>query len=299
MFTRYSVNVGDTLWTALYSRVNEAYSIEGVYEDEAQKFAILKADDKFYRLNFSISDTEEIVFAEEVVEVEGYTPDEEPQFSAEEVQAFVENYNKSEDKDDEVDTSDSEDNSDEENNDEEHAEDEDKTKFGKDEDEEEKCPECGKPVEECTCEDEEEDKKKYNLEEIAEYVELSAQYAALEESYNQLVAEKANLEAQISELAEFKNAAERKNKQEMIDSFYMLSDEDKKDVIDNIDTYSLDDIEAKLSIICVRNKVSFNLDNDKDDNQGPTTYNLNNSGAEDENTPAWVKAALAVAKNKN
>ena len=42
----------------------------------------------------------------------------------------------------------------------------------------------------------------------------------------------------------------------------MLSDEDKKDVIDNIDTYSLDEIEAKLSIICVRNKVSFNLEDD-------------------------------------
>ena len=49
----------------------------------------------------------------------------------------------------------------------------------------------------------------------------------------------------------------------MIASFYMLSDEDKKDVVANIDTYSLDDIEAKLSIICVRNKVSFNLDDDK------------------------------------
>ena len=84
----------------------------------------------------------------------------------------------------------------------------------------------------------------------------------------------------------------------MIDSFYMLSDEDKADVITNIDTYSLDDIEAKLSIICVRNKVSFNLDDDKD-TKGPTTYNLGGSSAEDDTTPAWVKAALAVAKNKN
>ena len=40
---------------------------------------------------------------------------------------------------------------------------------------------------------------------------------------------------------------------------------DKKDVIENIDTYSLDDIEAKLSIICVRNKVNFNLEDDNDD----------------------------------
>jgi len=39
----------------------------------------------------------------------------------------------------------------------------------------------------------------------------------------------------------------------------MLSDEQKKDCVDNIDTYSFDEIEAKLSVICVRNKVSFDL----------------------------------------
>ena len=77
----------------------------------------------------------------------------------------------------------------------------------------------------------------------------------------------------------------------------MLSDEDKKDVVENIDTYSLDDIEAKLSIICVRNKVSFNLENGKDDNSNPTTYNLGGSIEQDASTPAWVKAALETAKN--
>ena len=37
-----------------------------------------------------------------------------------------------------------------------------------------------------------------------------------------------------------------KEKESMINSFYMLSDEDKKDVVENIDKYSIDDIEAKL-----------------------------------------------------
>lgn len=60
----------------------------------------------------------------------------------------------------------------------------------------------------------------------------------------------------------------------MIESFYMLSDEDKKDVVENIDTYSIDDIEAKLSIICVRNKVSFNLEDDKTPETKPTTFSL-------------------------
>ena len=84
----------------------------------------------------------------------------------------------------------------------------------------------------------------------------------------------------------------------MIDSFYMLSDDDKADVTTNIDTYSLDDIEAKLSIICVRNKVSFNDLEEDNGGKAPTTYNLG-SFEEDESTPAWVKAALSVAKEMN
>ena len=301
VFTRYAVEVGDTLWTALYSHVNEAYSIEGVYEDEAQKFAILKSDDKFYRLDFSISESEEITFAEETVEVESYIPDEEPQFSAEDVQNFVETFKKKKEEDEEEGKTGEDDNkdSDDKSEEEDHDDDEDeekkkKNKFSNEEDEANKCPECGKPVEECKCEK----KSNYTLEEIPEYVELQNKYAALEESFNQLKTEKETLDAQIGELTSFKLAAERKDKQDMIASFYMLSDEDKQDVVANIDTYSLDDIEAKLSIICVRNKVNFNLEDDKGD-KGPTTFNLNGSAAEDESTPAWVKAALAVAKNMN
>jgi len=82
----------------------------------------------------------------------------------------------------------------------------------------------------------------------------------------------------------------------MIANFYMLSDEDKKDVIENIDTYSLDDIEAKLSVICVRNKVSFATEDDNKD-KAPTTFSLNDT--DDSTTPAWVKAARNVAANMN
>ena len=79
----------------------------------------------------------------------------------------------------------------------------------------------------------------------------------------------------------------------MIASFYMLSDEDKSDVMTNIDTYSLDDIEAKLSILCVRNKVSFNLDDDKNDGTNPTVFKLDEGMSDD--APAWVKALRSVA----
>ena len=70
----------------------------------------------------------------------------------------------------------------------------------------------------------------------------------------------------------------------------MLNDEDKSDVIANIDSYSLDDIEAKLSIICVRNKVNFNLNNEQQD----LVYHLNDGeqrmGQEEEEVPAWIQA---------
>jgi hypothetical protein len=80
----------------------------------------------------------------------------------------------------------------------------------------------------------------------------------------------------------------------------MLSDDLKADVIENIDTYSLAEIEAKLSVICVRNKVNFNLDDDKK-NPGtdPMTYNLNGGSLEDDATPAWIKAVMATAKTLN
>ena len=79
--------------------------------------------------------------------------------------------------------------------------------------------------------------------------------------------------------------------------FSILSDEDKKDVIENINSYSLEDIESKLSVICVRNKVNFNLteDNDTSKKDGITTYNLNDIVG-DTNEPAWVKA---VTQNRN
>ena len=74
-------------------------------------------------------------------------------------------------------------------------------------------------------------------------------------------------------------------------------DELKKEVVDNIDTYSLEDIEAKLSILCVRNKVSFDLENDNKE-ADPISYNLNDTGSSNDNVPEWIKAIQShVAEN--
>ena len=274
VFTRYAVEIGDALWTALYSHVEGTYGIESVCEDEGQKlFAVLTADEKYYRLDFSVAEDGSVVFAAEAVELEGYTPAEEPQFDANAIAEYAKS--KKEEKKSE----------DEEGN-----------------DEDKKCPKCGKPKSECKCkdkDDEDEDKKKkdkkekYNLEEIQEYVELSNNYSALEANYSAAQTRISELEGQLAELTTFKKSIEKAEKEKMIASFYMLSDEDKKDVVENIDSYSLKEIEAELSILCVRNKVNFNLDDNNKNVNGPTSFNLDGGMADD--APAWVKALRSVA----
>ena len=81
----------------------------------------------------------------------------------------------------------------------------------------------------------------------------------------------------------------------MIDSFSMLSDEDKKDVIENIDNYSLDDIEAKLSVICVRNKVIFTAEEPENE---VTTYNLDEKNSAEPEVPAWIRAINEVVSQR-
>lgn len=131
------------------------------------------------------------------------------------------------------------------------------------------------------------EKKKYDLADVTEYAELQEKYEALNTQYEAIKVEYDALEQEITGLRQFKLEAERAKKQEMIDGFYMLTDEDKADVVANIDTYSLDDIEAKLSVICVRNKVSFSLNDHENENE--MVFNLN-SAVEEDSTPNWIKA---------
>ena len=292
VFTRYSVEIGDSLWNALYSHVYKTYSIEEVCEDGDQKFAILKdSEGNFSRLDFSLAEDGTVTFADEVSAIE-YTSAEEAQFSAEAVEAFVAEFKKKEeedkkDKDSEDDSEDKSGKSDNSNSEDKSEGDKSDSSKGDDKEKDDKKDDE---------EDEKKKKGKFSLEEIPEYVELSTKFSELESKYNALVAERDSLQAQLQPLVEFKAKAERTQKEDMIKSFYMLSDEDKADVVANIDTYSLDDIEAKLSILCVRNKVSFNLDDDKDSKKDPMVYNLGGSIEDDASTPAWVKAAIKTAE---
>ena len=165
--------------------------------------------------------------------------------------------------------------------------DEEKKKYAK-KDEEEKGEEdkstenSDAPAKEDSEEEEDDKKKKYEL--------LETEFAALQEKYSEL-------EVEYNKLVEFKTQVEDAKKDEMISKFYFLSDEDKKEVIENKSKYSLDEIEAKLSVICVRNKVNFNLDDSSKNDintEEPvvTTFNLVNEGP---SIPAWI---MAVKNNQ-
>lgn len=131
-------------------------------------------------------------------------------------------------------------------------------------------------------EDDEKKKKDYSLLET-ELENAKTAYADLEQKYQALVA--------------FKEQVDNEKKDALISSFYMLSDEDKKDVIENKSKYSLDEIEAKLSVICVRKKVNFDLEDaskkdDVEEHDVVTTYTVDNQ----DSTPAWI-AAIRNTKN--
>ena len=308
VFSRYAVEIGDNLWNSLWNYILEkypdadntyssVYAIEGVCEEDSQKFAVLqnRTDNKYYRLNFSLNETDGFVPADALIEVtESYIPAAEPQFSLEAVKTYETEYAskkkaEEEDKNNKDNKSNSDNKSEGKDNDSDNPEDgKDKKPIGKKDDLDGK----GNNSDDDGNKDDEDKKKKkkYSLEDVTEYQELKTEYEELKSKYAALETEKNSLIEEIEPLRKFKLASEKKDKEAMIAQFYMLSDDDKKDVIDNIDKYSVDDIEAKLSVICVRNKVSFDLDENKETK--PTTYNLNNGEDDDESIPAWVKAAL-------
>ena len=125
--------------------------------------------------------------------------------------------------------------------------------------------------------EEDDDKKKYSL---------------LEQQYNELSTQYEQLKAENEKLVEFKNQVENEKKDALINEFYMLSDEDKKDIVENKANYSLEEIKAKLAVICFEKKVNFNLENSNEidtnkEEEKIVTYTY----SEDEsNLPDWVRA---------
>jgi len=127
-------------------------------------------------------------------------------------------------------------------------------------------------------EDEEEKKDKYTL--------LEQELSELKDAYQQLY-------HKCDELQQFKDKIEEQKKDALINEFYMLSDEDKADVIKNKAEYTLDEIKSKLSVICFDKKINLS-DNETDKKEENTiVFTL-----EEENSslPDWVKAVKEQEK---
>ena len=121
-------------------------------------------------------------------------------------------------------------------------------------------------------------------------------FTVLEQEYNELQSSYASLKEEVEELRTFKKKIEDKEKDELIERFYMLSDEDKKDVIEHKSEYSLEEIESKLALIGYRKGVNFNLDTsseneeskEEQDDSPVTTFDV--KATEDSTVPEWVRA---------
>lgn len=149
--------------------------------------------------------------------------------------------------------------------------------------------------------EEEDDKKKkknkFSLDEIPEYVELQARFAELTTNFDELTNKFSSLEQEAVELRNFKAEIEKGQKEEMIAKFFMLedSDETKTKVINNIDSYSLKEIESELAVACFRKGISFNLEDDNNKEESVNTYRLGADIYDDsEEESEWVKAVLAT-----
>ena len=132
--------------------------------------------------------------------------------------------------------------------------------------------------------DEDDTKKKYSL--------LLIQFEELQQSYT-------NLQAQAEEtatiLAQYKARVEEdelEKKDALIAEFYMLSDEDKKDVIDHKAEYTLAEIKSKLAVLCYDKKVSYVV---ADEAEKDMTVDI----VSDSNKPEWLGAVDEYINSKN
>ena len=143
--------------------------------------------------------------------------------------------------------------------------------------------------------DEKEDDSK---EEQKKEDEEKKKYTALEVKYNELSDKYSKLEQEVVSLREYKKTIEDAKKDALINEFYMLTEEDKKDVIENKSKYTIDEIKAKLAVICFDKKVNFNLEDSSEnekEQKGIVTFSVVET---EDSDPDWVKAVEATMNDK-
>lgn len=131
----------------------------------------------------------------------------------------------------------------------------------------------------------------------AKYEALVEEHSQLQNAHRELEAQFTNLSRDYEKLVEFKNKIENNKKDELIDSFSSLTDEEKEDVIKNKNSYSLEEIEQKLSVIYTRKSIALNDTNSTNVTDSPVvTFNVAEYG---EAAPAWITAIKNTKNNRN
>lgn len=117
------------------------------------------------------------------------------------------------------------------------------------------------------------------------------------EQFEALNNEVESLRAEIQELREFKLQVENQRKQAIIDKYFMLSDEDKKDIVENMANYSLDEINAKLALKYVEQNVDFTKVDDQSNIKPSPEVTFSLEEETDTETLTDLQRALREAKN--
>lgn len=118
-----------------------------------------------------------------------------------------------------------------------------------------------------------------------------------EEEFTQLSEELESLRAEIQELRNFKLGVENQQKDALIASYYMLSDEDKAEVIAHKEEFTFDEIKAKLAVIYVEKNVNFDMIDGQEEVEETTpsmTFSLDEEASE--GVPAFVEALRHTLK---
>ena len=119
------------------------------------------------------------------------------------------------------------------------------------------------------------------------------------EEFEALQAELDSLRAEVEELREFKLNVENQQKDALIASYHMLSDEDKAEIIAHKSEFSLDEIKAKLAVIYVEKNVNFDMIDGQEEveDNDPTpamTFSLDEEASE--GVPAFIEALRHTVK---
>ena len=164
--------------------------------------------------------------------------------------------------------------------------------FSKKEDDEDKKSKCAKQEDEEKKDDSSDDKKDEEDENKKKFSALSAEHEALKAQFSEL-------QKDYQALIAFKNEVESAKKDEMIKSFYMLSDEDKKEVVDNKDKFTLEEIESKLSVIFTKKSLAeMSIKTESDAEEKPTvTFGLDDASID--SVPAWISAVRNTKNSRN